>query len=98
LAQLALAKAVLEERAAQRHAAEQADYDAKMAERAAKAARTGKRPGGKPPVPPTPGPRDTDQYNFTDPESRIMKNGTDAGFNQPYYDSVGEWPEGSWSG
>jgi Transposase DDE domain len=73
---------VLEERAAQRHAAEQADYEAKMAERAAKAARTGKRPGGKPPVPPTPGPRDTDQYTCTDPESRIMKNGTDAGFNQ----------------
>ncbi|HVC82277.1 MAG TPA: transposase, partial [Chloroflexota bacterium] len=76
---LGLAKAVLEERAGQRHAAEQADYDAKMAERAAKAARAGKRPGGKPP-----GPRDTDQYNFTDPESRIMKNGTDAGFNQHY--------------
>jgi transposase len=88
LAQLAFAKAVLEERAAQRHAAEQADYEAKMAERAAKAARTGKRPGGKPPVPPTPGPRDTDQYNFTDPESRIMKNGTDAGFNQHYNGQV----------
>ena len=88
LARLALAKAVLEERAAQRHAAEQADYEAKVAERAAKAARTGKRPGGKPPVPPTPGPRDTDQYNFTDPESRIMKNGTDAGFNQHYNGQV----------
>jgi len=88
LAQLALAKAVLEERAAQRHAAEQAAYEAKLAERAAKTARTGKRPGGKAPVPPTPGPRDTDQYNFTDPESRIMKNGTDAGFNQHYNGQV----------
>jgi len=88
LAQLALAKAVLEERAAQRHAVEQAEYEAKVAERAAKAARTGKRPGGKPPVPPTPGPQDTDQYNFTDPESRIMKNGTDAGFNQHYNGQV----------
>lgn len=88
LAQLALAKAVLEGRAAQRHAAEQADYEAKLAERAAKAARTGKRPGGKPPVPPTPGPRGTDQYNFTDPASRIMKNGADAGFNQHYNGQV----------
>lgn len=88
LAQLALAKAVLEERAAQRHAAEQAVYEAKVAERAAKAARTGKRPGGTPPVPPVPGPRATDQYNFTDPESRIMKNSTDAGFNQHYNGQV----------
>ena len=84
LAQVALAKAVLEERAAERHAAAQADYEAKMAERAAKAARTGKPPRGRAPVPPTPGPRDTDQYNFTDPQSRIMKNGMDAGFNQHY--------------
>ena len=84
LAQLALARAVLEDRAAERYAAEQAEYDAKLAERAAKAARTGKQPGGKPPAPPTPGPRAKDQYNFTDPESRIMKNGTDAGFDQHY--------------
>ena len=57
---------------------------AEQAERAAKAARTGKRPGGKPPTPPTPGPRDKDQYNFSDPDSRIMKNGMDAGFDQHY--------------
>jgi len=31
-----------------------------------------------------PGPRDGDQYNFTDPESRIMKNPTNAGFEQDY--------------
>jgi transposase len=84
LEQLALAKAVLEARAAERYAAEQAEYEAKLAERAAKAARTGKRPGGKSPTPPTPGPRAKDQYNFTDPESRIMKNSTDAGFDQQY--------------
>jgi hypothetical protein len=29
-----------------------------------------------------PRPRDGDQYNFTDPQSRIMKNPTDAGFEQ----------------
>jgi transposase len=82
LEQLAVAKAVLEARAAERDAAAQAEYEAKMAERAAKAARTGKQPGGKPPAPPTPGPRDKDQYTCTDPESRSMKNGTDQGFDQ----------------
>ncbi len=33
---------------------------------------------------PVPGPRDSDQYNFTDPESRIMKNPTDTSFEQDY--------------
>jgi hypothetical protein len=36
--------------------------------------KTGKKPKGRPPKPPTPGPRDKDQYNFTDPDSAIMKN------------------------
>jgi transposase len=84
LAQLARAKAVLEARAAERYAAEQAAYEAKRAERVAKEARTGKKAGGKPPTAPTPGPRPTDQYNFTDPESRIMKNSRDQGFDQYY--------------
>jgi transposase len=88
LEQLALARAVLEARAAERYAAEQAAYAAKSAERAARAARTGKKPGGRPPRPPTPGPRPTDQYNFTDPDSRIMKNSTDAGFDQHYHAQV----------
>jgi hypothetical protein len=55
-----------------------------MAERANKEQQTGKKPRGKPPTPPTPGPRDGDQYNFTDPESRIMKNSRDGGFSQQY--------------
>jgi len=84
LARLAEAKAVLQARAEERQAFEQAEYDAKVREREAKAKRTGKRPRGKPPTPPTSGPRDTDQYNFTDPDSRIMKNSTDKGFNQHY--------------
>jgi transposase len=84
LARLAAAKAVLEARAAARFAAEQAAYDAKRAERQEKAERTGRPPRGRPPTPPTPGPRDADQYNFTDPDSRIMKNSTDQGFDQHY--------------
>jgi transposase len=84
LARLAEAKAVLQARAEERQAIEQAAYEAKVREREAKTQRDGKPPRGRPPTPPTPGPRDDDQYNFTDPESRIMKNSTDKGFNQHY--------------
>jgi len=84
LAQLAEAKAVLEARAAERLAAEQAAYAAKLRERAAKARRRGGKPRGPAPKPPEAGPRDGDQYNFTDPESRIMKNSANSGFDQHY--------------
>ena len=84
LVNLAKAKAVLETRAQERYAAEQAAYDAKVHERAARARQTGSNPRGRPPTPPTPGPRDKDQYNFTDPESRIMKNSNNDGFDQHY--------------
>ena len=84
LARLAEAKAVLEARAQERHALEQAEYDANMREREAKAAQSGRKPGGRPPQPPTAGPRAKDQYNFTDPDSRVMKNSTNQGFDQDY--------------
>ena len=84
LARLAQAKAVLEARAAERTAAEQAEYEEKMAQRAERERTTGRRSGGRPPTPPVPGPRDKDQYNFTDPDSRIMKNPTNTGFEQDY--------------
>jgi hypothetical protein len=84
LINLAQAKAVLEARAQERYAQEQAEYEAKLRERAAKAQETGQKPRGRAPQPPTPGPREQDQYNFTDPDSRIMKNPTDAGFDQYY--------------
>src|SRR2546422_5925115 len=74
LARLAEAKAVLEARAAERAAAEQAEYEAKLAQREERERATGRRPRGHPPIPPVPGPRDGDQYNFSDPESRIMKS------------------------
>jgi transposase len=84
LVQLAEAKAVLQARAAERAAVEKAEYEAKVREREEKARRHGRKPKGRAPKPPESGPRDTDQYNFTDPESRIMKNSTDAGFDQHY--------------
>jgi transposase len=84
LARLAEAKKVLEARAQARYEAEKAEYNAKMQARKEKAAKKGRKPPGRPPNPPTPGPRDKDQYNFTDPESRIMKNATNSGFDQHY--------------
>lgn len=84
LLKLAEAKAVLEARAKERDAAEQAEYEVKVREHDEKAHTSGRRPRGRPPTPPTPGPRDSDQYNFTDPDSRIMKDSADAGFNQHY--------------
>jgi transposase len=78
------AKGVLEARAQGRYEAEKAEYEAKMREREEKANKTGHKPRGKGPKPPTAGPRAKDQYNFTDPESRIMKNSTDKGFDQHY--------------
>lgn len=84
LGNLAQAKAVLEARARERDAAEQAEYEAKLRARAEKAQESGHKPRGRAPEPPVPGPRAKDQYNFTDPESRIMKNPTDAGFDQYY--------------
>ena len=84
LAGLAKAKAVLEARAQERYEAEQAEYEAKMREREKKARKTKRGHRGRKPKPPEPGPRDKDQYNFTDPDSRIMKNSTNEGFDQHY--------------
>lgn len=84
LERLAEAKKVLEVRAQARYEAEQAEYEAKLRRRAEKAAKKGQKPRGRRPKPPKPGPRDKDQYNFTDPESRIMKNATNSGYDQHY--------------
>jgi transposase len=85
LANLAQAKAVLEARAKERDATEKAAYEAKVAEREEKARKNRHKPKGRPPQPSQEtGPRDPDQYNFTDPQSRIMKNSTNAGYDQHY--------------
>jgi transposase len=84
LLNLAQARAVLEARAQVRYELEQAEYEAKMRAREARAQETGRKPGGRAPKPPVPGPRAKDQYNFTDPDSQIMKNSTNKGFDQHY--------------
>jgi transposase len=83
LAEITRARAIIEARAKERQAREQADYEAKMAAREAKVAATGKTPGGKPPAPPADGPDPTDQVNLTDEESRIMPV-PGGGFEQCY--------------
>jgi len=88
MAQLALAKTVLEARAELRYEVEKAEYEAKMKERKAKEQASGRKFGGPKPKPPVPGPRDKDQYNFTDPASQIMKNSTNQGFDQHYNTQV----------
>ncbi len=84
LLNLAQAQAILEARAQERYAAEKAEYEAKMQARAEQVKKTGRKPGGRAPKPPTAGPQAKDQYNFTDPDSRIMKNSNNKGFDQHY--------------
>lgn len=84
LAAIAAAKAEIERRAAEREAHERAEYEAKLAAREKKAKESGKRPGGKPPQPPSGGVRPSEQVNLTDPESRIMPRSGGGGFDQSY--------------
>jgi len=84
ITRLQAARTVLEARAEERYAADWAAYQETRAARAEQERLTGKKLRGKPPTPPTPGPAPKDQYNFTDPDSRIMKNSTNTGFDQHY--------------
>ena len=84
---IAGAKAKIEARAKERFEQEQADYQAKMDKREAKATDSGKKPRGKPPAPPVEGAQDKDQINFTDEESRVMKV-SDGGFDQCYNSQI----------
>jgi transposase len=83
LEKIAQAKAQIKLRAEVRFQQEKAEYDEKMANRTAKEEATGKKAGGKAPVEPVPGPRDSDQINLTDEESRIMRL-PGGGFEQAY--------------
>jgi transposase len=83
LAAIAEAKAKIEARAAERLAREQAEHQIKLAARAEQEKRTGKKPRGRTPEPPTGGVKDKDQVNLTDDESRIMKV-AGGGFDQCY--------------
>jgi transposase len=83
LGRLAEARAKIEARAKERFEREQAEHQAKLAAREAKAKASGKKPRGRPPEPPTAGPLATDQINLTDEDSRIMPV-AGGGFEQCY--------------
>ncbi len=82
LAVIARAKKEIERRAQERYEAEKAEYEEKLKRRQEKEAKTGKKARGRSPKPPVEGPRDKDQVNFTDEESRIMLS--TEGFVQAY--------------
>ena len=83
LEKIAEARATIAARAKERFEREQAEYQAKLAVREAKAEATGKKPGGRPLQPPVEAALPTDQINLTDEDSRIMPV-AGGGFEQCY--------------
>jgi transposase len=82
LAKINTAQKVIEQRRKEAYQEEKGEFDKKQEARDKYEKETGKRPRGKAPKEPSIAPKDKDQYNFTDPESRIMKTGK--GFDQCY--------------
>lgn len=82
-AALQQAREVIESRARELAAAQQPEYEAKAARRQAQRD-AGKKPRGPEPKAPSATPEPKAQYNFSDPQSRIMKAGSGAHFEQSY--------------
>lgn len=75
LSKIEEAKKVLEQRAKDRHTQAVSKWEERKKARSEKTKKTGTKPKGKRPQQPKyTGPENKDQYNFTDPESRIMKS------------------------
>ena len=88
LAVMVEAKRKIAARAQERYEREKAEYDEKMAQRAAKEKDAGKKSNRKLPKEPEAGPKDSDQINLTDEESRIMPV-SGGGFEQAYNAQAG---------
>ena len=87
LAKIREAKQALEEEAKARAEAQAEEARAKIEERKRQEQETGKKLGGSQPKIPEPEeakPEPKAQRNFTDPDSRIMKDGSSKGFEQAY--------------
>ncbi len=87
LAKIREAKAALEREAREQAEKERAQVEARLKERAQQEAERGRRFGGRPPEAPDPEkakPEAKAQRNFTDPDSRIMKDGATKEFVQAY--------------
>lgn len=81
------AKRALEQEARERAEIQAQQAQEKLAQRARQEKATGKKMGGRAPKVPDPEkavPNPKSQKNFTDPESRIMKDGASKGFEQAY--------------
>ena len=76
------ARIVIEARYEEERKQKQAEYEKKKAVHEEK--RKNKKPRGKEPKPPSAKPPGNKQYNFTDPESRIMKAGNGDHFEQAF--------------
>lgn len=66
-----------------RHKRDMEAYQEKMEARSQRETATGRKPGGRTPKPPEEGPRDRDQVNLTDEDSRIMPT-SGGSFEQAY--------------
>lgn len=87
LAKIRAARAQLEAEAKEAAQVRACEVDAQLADRKRKEEETGQKIKGRMPVVPDPEkavPVDKAQRNFTDPESRIMKDGASQGFEQAY--------------
>jgi hypothetical protein len=87
LKKIAEAKAALEQEARERAVAAKAAAEARLEERRKQEQERGKKIGGRPPQVPDPEqakPEPTAQRNFTDPDSRIMKDGATKSFLQGF--------------
>ncbi len=87
LAALKQAKAKIKQRAGERQAVEQQDFDTKCAKRQAQR-EAGNKPRGPEPVAPSSEPKGSDQVNLTDEESRIMPT-SGGGFEQCFNAQAG---------
>jgi transposase len=87
LKKIRAAKAALEVQAREQAAAKVAEVQRRLAEREQQEKESGRKPPGRPPALPDveqAKPEAKAQRNFTDPESRIMKDGASHGFEQSY--------------
>lgn len=80
LAAIAEAKKKIEARVEEQ---QEAEYQQKLTERAEHEKHTGRKPGGRPPEPPSGAIEDKEQINLTDEDSRIMRV-AGGGFDQCY--------------
>ena len=89
------ARKIIEERFLEKRKEREEEYTAKLKKREDQR-KEGKKPRGRPPTPPKSTPENKAQYNFTDPESRIMKAGNGSHVDQSYNAQAAVDIEGSY--